>query len=195
MLVRTTELDDRLAVLDAVFAQRRRWVPPLFAHLVSGDGRAWPAALARVRNARWTAWPREQQVVIRQLLDTAWDTRLATYPAIDDDDPTTILAGLAQLFDDLRPFLDAWVARNDQAGARHLAAFVRTHANEIHRRGHLAGPGWDDRPNQMLQIVTWIVEAHVADALDLAAFSAVERSIREELVLAADQLRSLQPAR
>jgi len=189
VIPRTPDLDAALAALDVHTS-----CAPVLARLIDDTADDWPVVLETF--AGWTSWPVREQMAFAHFLDAAWQARLSAFPAsLLIDDAESVLCGLAHACDGIRMFLDSWVTRTDQAAMRHLADLVANNVDEIAAKGRLRNAFWEDRSVQMRQVVRWLHEPAVADALDLAYFAAVDSDVRGDFSAAADRLRSLQPAR
>jgi hypothetical protein len=191
VIPRTPALDAALAAAES----HTEWGPAL-RRLVEETKDDWPVVLAPLRESLCVSQPMRTQVAVVQFLDAAWDARLSWFPAVPlVDDAESVLCGIAQATPAIRPFLDQWANRLDQPAMRHLADLVANNIADIAAMGRLRNAFWDERPDTMRHVVAWLHEAHVADALELGYFAAIDPDVRSELADAADRLRALQPAR
>jgi hypothetical protein len=124
-----------------------RYFLPRILHLAVTDGfGGYPdldLVMSKLRFADWRRWPAAEQRAVTAFMHAVWRATLTRFPA----DPGTeeLLGAIAQIEDDLAPYLRAWeAALATHAGASHLLGFVRDTFGRAGREYWLTAPGWPD---------------------------------------------------
>jgi hypothetical protein len=133
------------------------------------------APIARLADANWQEWPKIECQVIERYLDLIWLDVLDGELAHPDDDVVhdahAIFDGLATIFEDVQPFLDAWQERIAESlgAAERFAQFVRFNVDVFHKGKALGYEGWTKEaeaqvqewlrgPSLLRKLDDWLVE-------------------------------------
>ena len=148
----------------------------LICHEVIGD---------RLRLAEWHTWPDEERAAVQGFFDAWWVWVLDTFPASGDQwapgigdgfraEISTSVCTLANAFQDLRPFLGRWEKRRSVSSLRQLADFVLDNQNALLKEGQfrvrLANAFYEEREEQMEQVVRWLVREEIVQKFEAASF-------------------------
>lgn len=125
-------------------------------------------ALDKLAYADWRAWPPPEQRAIEEYLAALWEERLATdeYPPAGE-----LLLAMGRLGLDLRPRLERWRLRTDEAAMAQLAALIN---DDI--AGSLKPTIYNltDEPSSAAHqtLLAWLLDPATAEALEAAFFAA-----------------------
>jgi hypothetical protein len=173
----------------------RHFLPRLLELLAFDDLHGCPeVVLGKLTYGKWRRWPVSEQSAIEQYLMSLWRTVLAGYPTplpADHWDATTWLCALGRAVDDLQPFLGTWRQNRSTAGLRHLADFVRWHADGLLDARELQNAYWDDRELQMRQVVDWLITPATVQTLRQASEIYCAEPFAHEFSRSADQVTTL----
>jgi hypothetical protein len=125
----------------------------------------------KVRLAGVTSWTVEEQAAVEDLITAVWLAGLAAHPSASGHPAWRLLVGLAELGDELSPFLDDWLlmlgsAAPERATARHhlrdLVAAVERHKAA---GGGVASLFWTPRPTEVARLETWLASPFTTSQL------------------------------
>ena len=138
----------------------------------------------RLRLADWHTWTTDQVEAVRRFAVALWH-RTLTEPAgtwaCDE-----VLCAVAQIEDDLQPYLDRWIADGRAQAGRHLVHLIAYEADVGHRR--LRNEWWPDRIGQQDQVLRWLDTAPVADRLATVVTEDPDAEMRALAELAFDRV-------
>ena len=124
----------------------------------------------KVRLAGVTSWTVEEQAAVEDLITAVWLAGLAAHPSASGHPAWRLLVGLAELGDELSPFLDDWLlmlgsAAPERAPARaHLRDLVAAVARRA-AAGGVAGLFWTPRPVEVARLETWLASPFTTSQL------------------------------
>jgi hypothetical protein len=121
----------------------------------------------KLRVAGVATWTVEEQAAVEDLITAVWLASLVTYPSATGHPAWRLLVGLAELGDELSPFLDDWLlmlgsSAPERATARHR---LRDFVAAVERAG-VAGLFWTPRPAEVARIETWLASPFTTAQLD-----------------------------
>jgi len=146
----------------------KHFLPRLF-ELLAFDERGLDeiCLLRRLRYADWRKWPRLEQKAIETFLIAWWQSILSSDSGRTSADDC--LVSIAQVIDDLTPYLEAWERDRSLPALYHLVRFVNWNSPDL-LNGRLLGAWWDDRREQMEQAITWLLHPARVTSLEEASF-------------------------
>ena len=162
-------------------------LPRLFDLVVEGGFRYNPEILfKKPRYGGFVSWPHPEQEAVGAYCGALWRYALANHPLTDylpqfasiDE----CLCSVAQIIDDLHPLLQFWESET-AAATLHLGDFVAENASAL-LAGRLSNAFWDERPEQVRQVVNWFSTLDYAVVLDLAELGTLPREVAKEVVQA-----------
>jgi hypothetical protein len=125
----------------------------------------------KVRLAAVTTWTVEEQAAVEDLITAVWLAGLASHPSTNGHPAWRLLVGLAELGDELSPFLDDWLlmlgsAAPERATARHhLRDLVAAVARQTAIGSGVAGLFWTTRPAEVARLETWLASPFTSSQL------------------------------
>jgi hypothetical protein len=138
------------------------------------------------RYGDFASWPELEQKALRAYCDALWRFALAHYPLTDllqgFASIGDCLCSVAQIVDDVHPLLQVWNSETESA-TLHLSDFIVENAWAL-KANKLSNAFWDERPEQVKQIVDWFATLEFAVLLDLAELSTLPREVAIEVVQA-----------
>jgi len=149
----------------------RALLPRVFELLTAGLLAAPPELLfARVRQSDVTGWPLDEAAAFDDIVEALWLTTLAEHPATIGHPAMRVLAAIAELDRDLRPYLDDWMllvssARTGATARRHLADLARRVRHLQDTGIGLDGLFWSRRPTAVEQLEAWMASPLVTAKL------------------------------
>jgi hypothetical protein len=129
------------------------------------------------------SWPKDEREVIDAFLIEVWASLMNTFPF--PYEPDEFLCGLAQIYPDLKKFLDFWQGNISQPALRQLALFV-AHATYC--------GSWEQRPAQKQQITTWLLSPSVIKMLEKGSVAFKDQPFNAELLEAINIIKQWQNA-
>ncbi|HEY3248714.1 MAG TPA: nucleotidyltransferase domain-containing protein [bacterium] len=148
----------------------------------------------KLHYGEWRAWPVTEQHAIETYFAAFWRHGLRMSPdsargrAFDVD---TYLTALGRALDDLGPFLDEWRNSQSPPAIERLADFVSSEYNELTLYGALRNAHWEERKEQMRQVMMWLAAPETKQQLQTGLARARSRRAREALQQALDRLSRL----
>lgn len=136
----------------------------------------------------WRTWPEAEQQAIEAYFAALWPWLLETFPgkiAINH-----WLVGLAQVYQELTPFLESWINPASIPALRHLAGFIYDEMGYILKNRKL-DESWKALAEQQKQVITWLLKPATKKALEEAFYQNLNQPYGEELSLAVSNLESL----
>lgn len=121
----------------------------------------------KLRLAGVATWTVEEQAAVEDLITAVWLAGLVTYPSATGHPAWRLLVGLAELGDELSPFLDDWLlmlgsSAPERATARH---HLRDLVAVVERVG-VAALFWTSRPAEVARLETWLASPFTTSQLD-----------------------------
>lgn len=130
-----------------------------------------PVVVLKLHDAGWRTWPQEEQAAIEAYLSALWAFALECFPYADPDGWTAeeCLCTIAQVVDDLGPFLDHWRRSESRAALCHLALLIYENAALLPEDPMSLNNGfWDERQPQMDQVTEWLLDPSTGVMLEQA---------------------------
>jgi hypothetical protein len=166
-----------------------KYLLPRLFELVVTEFRYNPEILfKKPRYGGLDSWPPAEQAALAEYCSALWryavthhpfHLHLPTFPGIED-----CLCSIAQIVDDLRPLLQFWDSDASASATQHLAEFAAENASTLRENHRLSDSFWNDRPEQMKQVVDWFMTRDFSLVFDVAERSLSAWDFREELVRA-----------
>lgn len=133
----------------------RHFAPRVLADVVDGSATDETWYLKKFRDAGFAGWPEAERRAVSDVLDAAWERRLATF------DPTGhevegLLCGIGHVLLDLAPLLDAWGCRTDRVAVANLASSMVLNAGTVTRGETPDGAWWDEDDLTTAQYAAWL---------------------------------------
>ena len=133
----------------------RHFAPRLLDIVVEGSATDETWYLRKLRDGGFAEWPEAERRAVIDVLDAAWERRLATF------DPTGfevegLLCGIGHVLLDLAPLLYAWGHRTDRVAVANLAALMVLDTGVVTRGESPSGAWWDDDDVITAQYVAWL---------------------------------------
>lgn len=138
----------------------RHFLPRLF-ELVATDW-LWvdpEVVLGKLRLAEWNAWPPDEQTAVRQYLRALWQEAIERSGAQDTDSG---LCAIAQVEDDLSPYLGSWIECPTPASRIEMADFLEWNLPSLQADDTLSNAFWRGRKEQTEQVIRWLRRTEVA---------------------------------
>jgi hypothetical protein len=167
----------------------RHFLPRMF-EIVGFEGFSWPDAeivLGRLNDARWHAWPRDEQEAVTVYLGALWRWHLCEFDESAYLSRGDILCAIGRVIDDLSPYLRVWEEAQSLAATRHIAYLVMISENVLPGR-RLGNGFWSGRQEQEQQVATWLTRPEILTRLEQALPRAADRESTAELRHAIDVL-------
>jgi len=144
--------------------------------------------LSRLRYGHWRTWPPEEQRAVDRFLHAVWVNVLQDRLEIDDStDIEGWLCSIGQAEDDLKPYLEQWIADDSQDASLALSSLLLSSAVALNgKRGRNAF--WNERDEQYEQLQRWAKGPAVKEKLANACTESVDADVYLELAAAADIL-------
>jgi hypothetical protein len=144
---------------------------------------------SKLAEAEWNTWPDPERNAVDDFLRANWLLTLSTFPP-PDEDIDSLLCALGSAIDDLTPYLQIWQCGTPTA-FRHLAHFL-CERGPSHSNNRLRNSFWQDRRDQMHQVLTWLRSPRLSAKAEEAYFASMNEPFADELSLAVQILESLQ---
>ena len=148
-------------------------VPRTLELFASGQLTTSPEILfTKLRVAGVHSWTVEEQAAVEDLITAVWLAGLVTHPSATGHPAWRLLVGLAELGDELSPFLDDWLlmlgsAAPERATARrHLQDLVAAVARQDAIGEGIAGLFWTPRPAEVARLEMWLASPFTTSQLD-----------------------------
>jgi hypothetical protein len=166
-----------------------KYLLPRLFQLVADDAFAYNPEILfkKPRLGDLVSWPDIERNAVNSYCDILWRYALTKYPlsehvrsfgSIDD-----CLCSVAQIVDDLEPMLRIW-GIDTKTNTLHLADFAAENSSPLLENRRLSNTFWDERPQQMNQVVDWFLTQDFALVFDLVELGTLPYEFREELVRA-----------
>jgi hypothetical protein len=177
-----------------------RYFLPRLLELITfdtNDELAYPEiVLGKLRYAGYQAWDAQEQQAVHMFLFAFWQYKLNELPCEQNLYSSTAecenwLCAVAQAEDVLQPYLQAWLTMPTVPPALHLAQFVNANYLGIASFRQLNNPFWEERPEQVRQVITWLLESQTVTYLESTFFQNVDAIFSDSLALAVDLLTQL----
>ena len=144
-------------------ADLRALLPRVLELFATGQLSTSPEVLCtKLRLAGVRSWSVKEQAAVEDLITAMWLAGLAAYPSATGHPAWRLLVGLAELGDELSPYLDDWLlmlgapAPEQLTARRHLqdlmGAVERLEANG----GQIAELFWTSHPVEAARLETWL---------------------------------------
>lgn len=117
---------------------------------------------AKLRRAGVSSWTVEEQAAVEDVITAVWLASLIRHPAATGVPAWRLLVGLAELGDELSPFLDDWLlmltsGAPEAATARlHLLDLVAAVERQVRLGSDVAGLFWTPRQAEAARLATWL---------------------------------------
>jgi hypothetical protein len=137
----------------------KHFLPRLF-ELVAKDLEGlieFEVLLGKLEDGKWQDWPNFERAAVERFLAAIWQAELARELTCEGDGRIdTILCGLGRCFSELDPLLSVWIGADSAPACRQLAQFFLLNYDDLVGHRKLASAFWDDRHEQMIQVVSWL---------------------------------------
>ena len=170
----------------------RHFLPRMF-EIVSFEGFSWPHAevvLGRLNDARWHAWPLDEQEAVTAYLGALWHWHLSEFEESDYFSRGDILCAIGRVENDLMPYLVAWEDNESHAATRRIAHQVIM-SEESLADGQLWNAFWSGRREQEEQAAMWLRRPGVVHRLERARLTAPNTRIDHDFMHARNILMHL----
>jgi len=164
----------------------RHFLPRIF-ELIARD--PWDpivaeVAVGKLSEGKWTSWPSEEQVAIREFLHAWWLETLSQFPLTIFFDADKCLCCIGQAVDDLGDFLNEWRIDSIRAHALHFAEFIQSNGavRPERKRRLLASAFWHNRPQSEASVIRWLTHPARAEEVE-RAFSKFEAGNEDEAAM------------
>jgi hypothetical protein len=139
--------------------------------------------IGKLSYGEWRTWPAIEQLALENFLSALWEVILTNNPY--HLTVTEGLAGIAQVIEDLRPFLNSWQTRLQAREFPALNQFVNFISQNIDYlvKGRFSPFNQD----QLDLLVSWLLEKKIADLLEREFFYYSANSSQNELTIALSQ--------
>jgi hypothetical protein len=113
-------------------------------------------AIGKLAYGKWQFWPDHEIDAIEQFLSAWWNATLSTpfsesTSMLADD----VLCSLAQVVENLDPYLAHWNSSTDLEAGLHLAAFVDWNFDSLYKKDRIDGAFWKEELTEQ-QTVEWL---------------------------------------
>jgi hypothetical protein len=146
----------------------RALLPRTLELFASGQLSTSPEVLfTKLRLAGVTTWTVEEQAAVEDLITAVWLSVLVSYPSPTGHPAWRLLVGLAELGDELSPFLDDWLLMLGSAAPERSTA--RRHLRELAaavERAGVAALFWTPHPAEVARLETWLASPFTTTQLD-----------------------------
>ena len=113
-------------------------------------------AIGKLSYAQWLTWPEKERVVVEQFLEAWWkDTLSQPFSESARLLSRDVLCSLAQVVEDIDPYLSHWESRSDVEASLHLAAFIDRNFDSLDKKDRVGDAFWKQE-STMLQAVEWL---------------------------------------
>ena len=149
----------------------RALLPRVFELLTAGLLATPPeVVMARVRHSDVGGWPVDEAAALDDIVAALWLASLAQHPSVIGYPAMRVLAAIAELGQDVSPYLDDWLllatsARTGAPARRHLAELGRRVQHLQDTGIGLTGLFWSPRPDAVERLEAWIASPAVAAQL------------------------------
>ena len=145
---------------------------------------------SKLAYGHWETWPMSEKDAIRKFLDALWSCILCDSWQGDEYSSETEewICSIAQVDDDISPYLDKWNETETLEAELCLASLVSKSA-VTHKRNAGRNAFWNRRDAQYEQLKNWVRSAAVAEKLERAALQWVDTKFHDEFVAARNMLR------
>ena len=168
-------------------ADLKHFLPRLMelAALDSGFLSQMESLFGRLRHGEWMKWPAGEIAAVRELFHAFWLRQISDASEFSE----TAICAIAQAEDDLRPYLDTWLADDSLVAAYHLADFINDNLTPMVKKRRLGNPWWKEREAQELQVRAWLSSAAVKTKLETVAVANSDSPMAEKIMEAAQLLQ------
>lgn len=167
----------------------KHFLPRLFELQATGELAVDPEALFfTLTLGGWRSWPGAEVAALDRWLRAYWQAVLSDVALLSAFEVERGLCAIAQAADDLRAYLNTWRSSSPSPGPTHLANFVIATNDARTKRGRLRDPYWDNRPDQLHQVIAWLADPVTRDNLEEAFFRDADPENEYYLALAVDLL-------
>jgi hypothetical protein len=86
-------------------------------------------ALGKLHYAKWSKWPTDEQVAVKEFLLALWESKISVLFPLDEYAPSMIgdwLTAIGRAEDDLEPYLSAWLNSSSDEALENLSHFIVT---------------------------------------------------------------------
>lgn len=137
----------------------RALLPRVLELFASGRLATAPEVLfTKLRLAHVASWSVDERAAVEDLVTAVWLAGLARYPSTTGHPAWRLLVGLAELGDDLSPFLDDWLLMLGSAAPEHATA--RRHLHDlvaaVEQQGDAGDLFWTPRPVEAARLEAWL---------------------------------------
>jgi hypothetical protein len=144
----------------------------------------------------WRAWPADEQEALERYLAALWRYVLSAFdPAESVAFPQDALCGIAQVMDNLAPYLALWEEAGSASSLAYMAHFVNSNSGTLVRGTGLDNSYWSGRQTQMQQVVQWLLGTRPVALLEEGYLAHADEPFAAELAQAADALHVLRGGR
>lgn len=115
---------------------------------------------SKFQHGEWNKWSEDEQLAVRNYFHTLWSFILDNYPAPASMAIDEIICGISQAEDNISHYLNSWINCASSEGYKHLTDFLE---DEVRNNSRLVeqvldNPFWETRPEQMKQLVAWLID-------------------------------------
>ena len=159
----------------------RHFLPRLFELMTEGERISRlidaPILTGKLRYAQWQHWPNHEREALHQFFTCYWERVLAEYPCqLESADDA--LCTIANAVDDIVPYMEFWQKQSDAPPIAHLAEFITDEVDRYCRKKKLGNAFWDDREDQVAQVVRWFQSADLSKRVESLFFDFEEKELQ-----------------
>lgn len=158
------------------------FLPRIFEIVAMSDFN-WPdieVVFSALRRAEWRGWSADEQRAVERYLMAKWRSTLDASAPIQSAEE--VLCAIGQAVDDLSAYLEVWERADGDNPTRQLVELILWSWRPIKNR--LSNAFWDERNDQMHQVIGWLQSPAPIERLeDLATSPSDELSAEAALAL------------
>ena len=123
-------------------------------------------AIGKLAYGDWRAWPVKERLAIENFLETWWKDTLSR-PLTDStlSLADNVLCSVAQVVEQIAPYLSHWDLRSEVESSLHLAAFVDWNFNSLYKHDCIHGAFWEEK-GTMREAVEWLKRPATRERLE-----------------------------
>ena len=165
----------------------KHFLPRMLELMLSQAGGIGPETVCeKLRYGQWRKWADSEQEAIHAFLWACWKDTLARFPAAHG--PEVWLCAIAQVQDDIAPFLEFWRSMQTPGSIRHLAS-VLGEGWEVFILSSAGGSPWGEGlVRQFEQLRLWVLSPQTDATLEDAYFRYADEPFADEIARAVQHL-------
>jgi hypothetical protein len=163
----------------------KHFLPRLFECMVSAERFDFvdrEVLLRKLAYGKWNTWSQNEQAAVRRFMTAQWRAVLGS--SVKEADAEDWLCAVGQAEDDLTAYLTNWAEQAAPTACEHLAALLVNEGNRLLAKGKLSNPFWQERREQMNQVIMWLASPIVRRRLEDSVFAQPPETVAEQFSLA-----------